>query len=498
MNPSVERWDIAPDLSISRVLTGLWQIADIERDGTELDLDATAREIEPYVEAGFTTFDMADHYGSAEKIAGLFLRQSGVGSAELFTKWVPKPGPSSREQVRDAVQLSLDRMLVDRLDLLQFHTWNYADPSYLDTLSYLQELKEEGLIRHLGVTNTDTAHLRIMLHSGFEIVSNQVCFSLLDQRARHNGMTELCEQHGVTLLAFGTVAGGFLTERWLDQPEPDWDHLETWSEMKYGRFIREAGGWGALQDLLRVVNEVARRHQVSMANVACRYILDQPAVGGVIIGARLGVSENRQDNLRLFQLELDASSRSDLEAAVARLRPIPGDCGDEYRRPPYLTASGDLSHHIDALPPPFEVRRGENGRQRVSSGTVWEDIAGFSRAVRRGHRVVISGTTATHGELVIGGADPTSQAHFIIDKIEGALQSLGGSLQDVVQTRVYIQEMAHWDQVARVHGERFREIRPANTLVQAGIVGPEYLVEIEAEAVVEPRATARVSGSPEA
>jgi len=292
----------------------------------------------------------------------------------------------------------------------------------------------------------------------------------------------------VTLLAFGTVAGGFLTERWLDRTEPDWDRLETWSEMKYGRFIREAGGWAALQDLLRVVKEVAQHHEVSMANIACRYILDQPAVGGVIIGARLGVSENRRDNLRLFQLEIDAASRSNLDAAVARLRPIPGDCGDEYRRPPYLTASGDLSHHIDALPPPFEVRRGEDGRQRVLSGTVWEDIAGFSRAVRRGHRIVVSGTTATHGDRAIGGSDPAAQTHFIIDKIEGALQSLGGSLQDIVQTRVYIREMEHWEQVARVHGERFREIRPANTLVQAGLVGSEYLVEIEAEAVVEPTA----------
>jgi len=258
-------------------------------------------------------------------------------------------------------------MQADRLDLLQFHTWNYADPSYLDTLSYLQELKDEGLIRHLGLTNTDTAHLRLILNSGFEIVSNQVCFSLLDQRARNNGMTELCRQHGVTLLAFGTVAGGFLTERWLDQSEPEWNRLETWSEMKYGRFIREAGGWAALQDLLRIVHEIAQRHEVSMANIACRYILDQPAVGGIIIGARLGVSEHRRDNLRLFQLELDPASRSELDAAVARLRPIPGDCGDEYRRPPYLTASGDLSHHIDVLPPPFEVRRGEDGRQRAPS-----------------------------------------------------------------------------------------------------------------------------------
>jgi aryl-alcohol dehydrogenase-like predicted oxidoreductase/enamine deaminase RidA (YjgF/YER057c/UK114 family) len=487
MTRSVERWEIAPDLSISRVLTGLWQIADMERDGTQLDLESAAREMEPYVEAGFTTFDMADHYGSAEEIAGLFVQQYGVGTAELFTKWVPKPGPSSREQVREAVQRSLDRMRGDCLDLLQFHTWNYADPSYLDTLSYLQELKDEGLIRHIGLTNTDTAHLRIILNSGFEIVSNQVCFSLLDQRASTNGMLDLCRQYGVTLLAFGTLAGGFLTERWFDQPEPDWDRLQTWSEMKYGRFIREAGGWAALQDLLQVVHEVAERHRVSMANVACRYILEQPAVGGVIIGARLGISENRADNLRLFQLELDPVSYADLEAAVDRLRPIPGDCGDEYRRPPFLTASGDLSHHIDSLPPPFEVKEGDDGRLRVLTGTVWEDLAGFSRAVRRGHRIVISGTTATHGTRAIGGMDPISQTHFVIDKIEGALQSLGGSLQDVVQTRIYIRDMEHWESVARAHGERFRDVGPANTLLQAGLVGSEYLVEMEAEAVVEPK-----------
>jgi enamine deaminase RidA (YjgF/YER057c/UK114 family) len=257
--------------------------------------------------------------------------------------------------------------------------------------------------------------------------------------------------------------------------------------MKYGRFIREAGGWAALQDLLQVVHEVAERHRVSMANVACRYILEQPAVGGVIIGARLGISENRADNLRLFQLELDPVSYADLEAAVDRLRPIPGDCGDEYRRPPFLTASGDLSHHIDSLPPPFEVKEGDDGRLRVLTGTVWEDLAGFSRAVRRGHRIVISGTTATHGTRAIGGMDPISQTHFVIDKIEGALQSLGGSLQDVVQTRIYIRDMEHWESVARAHGERFRDVGPANTLLQAGLVGSEYLVEMEAEAVVEPK-----------
>jgi aryl-alcohol dehydrogenase-like predicted oxidoreductase/enamine deaminase RidA (YjgF/YER057c/UK114 family) len=484
MTDIVERWNLTPDLSISRVLTGLWQIADMEREGRKLDLAATARAMEPYVQAGFTTFDMADHYGSAEVIAGLFAREHGHDSVQLFTKWVPTPGPASRDDVRTAVQTALDRLRSDRLDLLQFHAWNYADPSYLDSLTYLQELKDEGLIRHLGMTNVDTAHLRMILHSGIEVVSNQVCFSLLDQRARANGMLELCAEHGVTVLAFGTIAGGFLTERWFAQPEPAWDALETWSQMKYGRFIREVGGWEALQDLLEVVHQVARRHNVSMANVAGRYILDQPAVGGIIVGARLGISEHREDNLQLFRFSLTEADHAEIDEAVARLRLIPGDCGDEYRRPPYLTAAGDLRDHLESLPPPFEVRTGEDGRSRVLSGTIWEELAGFSRAVRRGDRILISGTTATYGDRVIGGDDPASQTNFVIDKIEGALQSLGASLEDVVRTRIYIKNMDYWEPVAQVHGRRFRGILPANTLVSADIIGSEYLVEIEAEALL--------------
>jgi len=484
MKDFIERWNLAPDLSISRVLTGLWQIADMEREDRELDLTATARAMGPYVEAGFTTFDMADHYGSAEVIAGIFAQEHGPESVQLFTKWVPKPGPDSRDDVRTAVQTALDRLQSDRIDLLQFHSWNYADPSYLDTLTYLQELKAEGLIRHLGMTNTDTAHLGMILHSGFEVVSNQICFSLLDQRARTNGMLELCAKHGVTVLAFGTLAGGFLTERWLAQPEPDWDALETWSQMKYGRFIRAAGGWAALQDLLAVVHQVAERYNVSMANVACRYILDQPAVGGIIVGARLGISEHYEDNLQLFRFTLAEADHAEINEAVAQLHKIPGDCGDEYRRPPYLTAAGDLSDHLESMPAPYEVRTGDDGRSRVLSGTIWEELASYSRAVRRGDRILISGTTATHGDRIIGGSDPGAQTHFVIDKIEGALQSLGASLKDVVRTRIYLKNKDHMKPVADVHGLRFRGILPANTLICADIIGSEYLVEIEAEALL--------------
>jgi aryl-alcohol dehydrogenase-like predicted oxidoreductase len=231
------------------------------------------------------------------------------------------------------------------LDLLQFHTWDYADPGWLDTLHYLQDLIQEGLIQCLGLTNFDTQNLRKVISSGIKVVSNQVCYSLLDQRAKGD-MSQLCHQHGIKILAFGTMAGGFFTEQWLGKPEPDIDKLKSWSQMKYKRFIDVAGGWDVFQNLLSVISHVAKKLDVSMANVAGRFILEQPAVGGIIIGARLGKSEHIKDNLSLFQFSLDDRSISEIGKALAKLPPIPGDCGDEYRKPPYLTASGDLSHHI--------------------------------------------------------------------------------------------------------------------------------------------------------
>lgn len=123
-------------------------------------------------------------------------------------------------------------------------------------------------------------------------------------------------------------------------------------------------------------------------------------------------------------------------------------------------------------------------RQQVSSGTLWEELAGYSRAVRVGDHVYVSGTTATGPDGLVGGGDPAAQMAFIITKIEAALQSLGASLDDVVRTRVFVSDIAHWEPVARVHGERFGAIRPANTLVEARLVGPEYLVEMEADAII--------------
>ncbi len=480
----MKKISLAPGLEISRLITGLWQIADMERNGDTLDPMETAQHMAPYVEAGFTSFDMADHYGSSEIITGTFKNTHPLGNqVQLFTKWVPKPGKIDKQSVRDAVQLALDRMQQDSIDLMQFHAWYYPDPAWLDGLFYLNELKEEGLIKHIGVTNFDSAHLRVALASGIPIVSNQVCHSLIDQRALGN-MVQVCQQYGTKLLAFGTLAGGFLTDRWLDKPEPAMEDLETWSEMKYKRFIDAAGGWGPYQNLLKAVKSVADKHKVSVANVSSRYILENPVVGAVIVGARLGKSQHIADNQKVLDIELDKEDLRLISEAQNGLDKIPGDCGDEYRKPPFLTASGDLSHHIEIIPKAFQPVQKSEFRDQIFSGTEWEEYAGYCRAVKDGNRIHVSGTTATHGPEMIGGNDPAAQTHFVIDKIEGAIEAFGGKLEDVVRTRIFVNELSDWEPVARAHGERFKDINPANTLVQARLVGEGYLVEIEAEAVI--------------
>ena len=328
----------------------------------------------------------------------------------------------------------------------------------------------------------------MLLAEGIPVASNQVCLSLLDRRATE-AMSALCLERGVKLLAYGTLGGGFLSERWLGAAEPA--EVGDWSKMKYSRFIREVGGWDALQGVLRAAHRIAQRHGVSIANVATRWVLEQPAVAAVIVGARLGEREHRADNLRCFDFALDDADRADLEQAFAATRRIPGDCGDEYRRPPFLTASGDLSHHLDALPPVWQpqavaVREGAPPRQRVDSGSAWEPLAGYSRAVRSGRRVLVSGTTATHGNgRLIGGSDAGAQATYTLDKIAASLSALGARLEDVVRTRVYLTDIQDWRAVSEAHGRVFGEIRPANTLLQvAALVGEGYKVEIEAEAEV--------------
>jgi aryl-alcohol dehydrogenase-like predicted oxidoreductase/enamine deaminase RidA (YjgF/YER057c/UK114 family) len=479
---------LAQGLSVRQIVTGLWQMADQERDGKAFDLDAAAAELVRYAKAGFDTFDMADHYGSAEIVAGMAakaLRDEGLPAPTILTKWCPKPGAMDMGTVRRGVETALDRLKLDRVDVMQFHWWQYQSPEYLDALTHLMALRDEGLIGHIGLTNFDAQHLRLVLRHGIEIATNQVCFSLLDRRAA-GALMHVAQENGVGILGFGTLCGGFLSDKWVGKPEPT--QIADWSRMKYKRFIDASGGWLKFQSLLAVLDEVAKKHGVSVSNVATRWVLDHPATAGVIVGTRLGENNHSADNLNMLALAFDDDDRAVIATAAAALDKIPGDCGDEYRKPPFLTASGDLSHHMAALPPVMQTTDSiaRPGRTQAQSGSIWEEKAGFSRAIKKGKRILVSGTTATDpaGAAVCAG-DAEGQAVYILDKITGAITSLGGQLDDVLRTRIYLANEADWEAVSRVHARYFADVRPANTLIMAGGLIGDYLVEIEAEAEIE-------------
>jgi aryl-alcohol dehydrogenase-like predicted oxidoreductase len=327
----MEKTTLAKDLEICRILNGMWQVAGAHG---QIDSESAISDMKKYHEVGFTTWDLADIYGPAESLIGEFRRK--VGKEEKFqalTKFVPNPGPMSNSIVTHHIEQSLKKMNTDCIDLLQFHWWDYNDDSYLDALNHLSKLQNEQKIKHLGLTNFDTERVKIMIENNFHIVSNQVQYSILDNRPEKL-MMSFFEKHNLKILSYGTLLGGFFSEKYLNTDEPHRGNLTTASLQKYKNMIDEWGGWSLFQELLLVLDSIAKKHRCSIANIATRFILDKPQVAGVIIGSRLGIINHREDNTKTFDIKLDQKDMSLIKTITAKsndLFEIIGDCGDEYR-----------------------------------------------------------------------------------------------------------------------------------------------------------------------
>ena len=314
----------APEYAIARIIVGAWQFSaghNVDPTTTEDALDTLAS----FAEAGFSTFDCADIYTGVEELLGEFLRRYGArvtagGHApiRIHTKFVPDRDAlphMSRAYTERIIDRSLRRLGVEQLDLVQYSWWDYDVPGYIDTGFWLHDLQEAGKIRHIGVTNFDVPRLREIVDAGVPVLSHQVQYSLLDHRPE-GGLVEFCRERGIHLLCYGTLAGGFLSSRWLDKPEPT-GVLPNRSLTKYKLMIDEFGGWETFQELLRTMDTVATKHDVSIGNVATRYVLDRAQVAAAIVGARN--REHLRDNLRTLTLELDEEDTSRLrELSVHR------------------------------------------------------------------------------------------------------------------------------------------------------------------------------------
>jgi aryl-alcohol dehydrogenase-like predicted oxidoreductase len=327
---TLELSEIAPGYNITRVIRGGWQLAG---GHGKIDRECAVEDLIAAYDAGVTTFDCADIYTGVEELYGAFRGRlaetrgaDAVQRLRIHTKLVPdleRLPNIRRAEIVAIVDRSLTRLRVDRLDLVQFHWWDYRQPRWLEALGWLDDMRRAGKLRLIGGTNFDTAHLREILAARIPLSSMQVQYSVLDRRPE-NGFVELCRAHGVALLCYGTVAGGFLSDRWLGASEPD-RPLANRSLVKYKIIIDDFGGWDLFQELLTALRRVADRHGADIASVASRLALLYPGVAAVIVGA---TSRAHLDaNVAAACLALTAEDVEKVEA-VARQRS--GPVGDVY------------------------------------------------------------------------------------------------------------------------------------------------------------------------
>lgn len=328
MTTNVERVDLAPGYSISRIINGCWQLTPDHGSGpsTEAEVHRIFAEL---VEYGFTTFDCADIYVGVEESLGRFSRSLAPGSEiQVHTKYAPDKATLrdlTDQSIDNAIDRSLRRLNVERLDLLQFHWWNYDVPGIEKVIQRLSRAQVNGKIRLLGLTNFDSAHVREIVDSGARIVSLQAQYSLLDRRPERS-MSELSTHCNVKLLSYGALAGGFIGDNYLGVDPP---HDMNRSLQKYRLIIEEAGGWTRFQDLLSTLAEVARRHESTIATVALRWVLDQTGVAAVILGT--GHKSRAEQNAKMFELALDSQDRQEIATVLATLDTPAGDMYDLER-----------------------------------------------------------------------------------------------------------------------------------------------------------------------
>ncbi len=327
--PSLPQVALAPDYSIPRLIKGGWQLAG---GHGAVDPALAIADMTAFADAGVTAFDCADIYTGVEALIGQFLRHwrtargSDADPIRVHTKCVPDLAllPTlTGAHIAQIIDRSLQRLGVERLDLVQFHWWDYDIPGFVDAALHLRDLQQAGKIHHLGATNFGTPQLTALLDAGVPLVSHQVQVSVLDARALRD-MATLTQSRGVGLLTYGALAGGFLHERWLGVPEPTMP-LENRSLVKYKLIIDDFGGWPLFQQLLQTLQHIATAHGTTIGAIAIRYVLDQPPVAAAIVGARS--TAHLAPTIAATTIALTLAERSLLASILAQAT---GPLGDVY------------------------------------------------------------------------------------------------------------------------------------------------------------------------
>lgn len=319
----MKKHELTNDYSISPVIKGGWQLSTGHSLNESHESKSAVDDTIAFIEAGITTLDFGDIYTGVEEIIGRTVDQltdqygdAGRDKVQLHTKYVPNEASLEnfdKADIEKIVDRSLQRLHVEQVDLVQFHWWRYESQKYVEAMEELFRLKSVGKIRHVGVTNFDLARLEEMVNAGFKPVSIQLQYSVLDRRPEE-GMSQYCIENGIGILAYGTVAGGFISEKYLGVDAPS--QLETRSNVKYRLIIDEFGGWELFQELLEVLSKIASAHQSDIATISSAFTLSRIGVSGVIVGARN--LDHLQNNLSIPEIQFTGEELASIYEVLSR------------------------------------------------------------------------------------------------------------------------------------------------------------------------------------
>ncbi len=328
----MEQFEVAPGFAISRIIKGGWQLS--QGHGNSLNHDPV-RDMFDFADRGVNTLDCADIYTGVEELIGRFLaaRKERMGlctDIKVLTKFVPDYDvltTINKSYVERIIDRSLMRLKLDQLHMVQFSWWTYDIPGWVETAGWLRDLQLAGKIRLISLTNFNAKATKEILDAGIPLATAQVQYSLLDTRPEKD-LIPLCAKSNMYLLCYGTVAGGFLSDRWLGGSEPK-PPFENRSHVKYKLMIDEFGGWELFQELLKTLKAIAGKHHVSITNVASRYMLDRRQVACIIIGAKS--TSHLDENLHVFEFTLDPEDNTAIEKVTGQRKGPAGDVFDVER-----------------------------------------------------------------------------------------------------------------------------------------------------------------------
>jgi len=314
MIPKVQ---LAPDYAVSQLIVGGWQLQNRGDDAIE-DLLQLSR-------LGITAYETSDTYSNGQSLLGKFLSKarqslpsekfSGIKIHTRYTAPVTDSAPSKATIVA-SVDRSLRELNLPRLDLLQLQWWNLNVPGFEETLSLIGDLRKTGKIHHIGTTNFGIQLLDRTIATNVPVITNQVQYSILDQRA-DNQLSNYAERCGVHLLTYGALAGGFLSRKWVNAHDPaDRPMNRTHFSHEYRSIIDVAGGWNSFQNLLHVLSAIASKHGCSPSAIALRWVLQKGPGSGILIG--VSSPKRLMDLLPAFKINLSPTDMNAIQKTVQR------------------------------------------------------------------------------------------------------------------------------------------------------------------------------------